>query len=276
MTSLETHGLVLGIEGDQHYDEVRATLATGDAVVLYTDGVIEARGAGELYGTERLDRALAERVALPPASWRAPCSMTVGCLRRASLPMIARSSSFVACDRAAPARGLVRPRRSSRGLGTRPREHSRSVRARGRARVRHARVRRAPGGGRNRRRRARQAPGSRAENRDARRGARLLRRAPSRCRPTGRPQAARPRVFRGRRIAAPRRLRAVMGELVRRWLAPAAGAGRPGAPTFLHAAARPARNLEASGACSGRRGALASLGSSLPPGWRRCSSDPAP
>ena len=66
VTSLETHGLVLGIEGDQHYDEVRATLATGDAVVLYTDGVIEARGAGELYGTERLDRALAERVALPP------------------------------------------------------------------------------------------------------------------------------------------------------------------------------------------------------------------
>jgi serine phosphatase RsbU (regulator of sigma subunit) len=46
---------------------VYATLGTGDAVVLYTDGVIEARRAGELYGPERLDAALQERAALPPA-----------------------------------------------------------------------------------------------------------------------------------------------------------------------------------------------------------------
>jgi serine phosphatase RsbU (regulator of sigma subunit) len=61
VTGLETRGLVLGIEPGQHYDEVRATLDVGGAVVLYTDGVIEARWEGELYGVERLDRVLSER-----------------------------------------------------------------------------------------------------------------------------------------------------------------------------------------------------------------------
>jgi serine phosphatase RsbU (regulator of sigma subunit) len=61
VTGLETRGLVLGIEPAQHYEEVRATLEVGGAVVLYTDGVIEARCEGELYGLERLDRVLSER-----------------------------------------------------------------------------------------------------------------------------------------------------------------------------------------------------------------------
>jgi serine phosphatase RsbU (regulator of sigma subunit) len=47
---------------------VGASLEVGGAVVLYTDGVIEARRAGELYGVERLDRLLAERRELPPAA----------------------------------------------------------------------------------------------------------------------------------------------------------------------------------------------------------------
>jgi serine phosphatase RsbU (regulator of sigma subunit) len=66
VTSLETQGLVLGIERGQRYEEVRDELAVGDAVVLYTDGVIEARRDRELYGLERLDRVLAEGAALPP------------------------------------------------------------------------------------------------------------------------------------------------------------------------------------------------------------------
>ena len=33
--------------------------------MLYTDGVVEARSGGELYGVERLDACLAERVGLP-------------------------------------------------------------------------------------------------------------------------------------------------------------------------------------------------------------------
>jgi serine phosphatase RsbU (regulator of sigma subunit) len=61
VTGLETRGLVLGIEPGQQYEEVHATLEPGAAVVLYTDGVLEARRDGELYGLERLDRLLAEQ-----------------------------------------------------------------------------------------------------------------------------------------------------------------------------------------------------------------------
>jgi sigma-B regulation protein RsbU (phosphoserine phosphatase) len=64
---LEARGLALGIEAAQHYDEVRALLAAGDAVVVYTDGVVEARRDGEFYGLERLDAVLAGRRDLRPA-----------------------------------------------------------------------------------------------------------------------------------------------------------------------------------------------------------------
>jgi len=63
---LESHGLILGIDSDQEYDEVRAELPSGASLVLYTDGVIEARHDGDLYGTERLDALLAEHRAVPP------------------------------------------------------------------------------------------------------------------------------------------------------------------------------------------------------------------
>lgn len=66
VTSLDAAGLVLGVERTQTYDEVKATLGVGDAIVLYTDGVLEARRDGELYGAERLDRLLAERSSLEP------------------------------------------------------------------------------------------------------------------------------------------------------------------------------------------------------------------
>lgn len=59
--ALEAPGLVLGIDGRQEYEEVRTTLAPGASLVLYTDGVIEARQDGELYGVERLDALLSER-----------------------------------------------------------------------------------------------------------------------------------------------------------------------------------------------------------------------
>jgi serine phosphatase RsbU (regulator of sigma subunit) len=67
VAALDTVGLVLGIEPGQEYEEVRVPLAPGDAVVLFTDGVLEARHDGELYGFERLDRLLSERRELPPA-----------------------------------------------------------------------------------------------------------------------------------------------------------------------------------------------------------------
>jgi sigma-B regulation protein RsbU (phosphoserine phosphatase) len=51
---------VLGIDAGQSYDEVVEVLAPGATLVLYTDGLVEARRGGELYGSERLDAVLAE------------------------------------------------------------------------------------------------------------------------------------------------------------------------------------------------------------------------
>jgi serine phosphatase RsbU (regulator of sigma subunit) len=55
---LAVTGLALGIEAGQTYDEMRLQLDPGATVVLYTDGLVEARREGELYGDERLDAAL--------------------------------------------------------------------------------------------------------------------------------------------------------------------------------------------------------------------------
>ena len=62
---LSLHGLALGIEGGQAYEAERVTLAPGDAAVLFTDGLLEARREGELYGEERLDASLAKHASLP-------------------------------------------------------------------------------------------------------------------------------------------------------------------------------------------------------------------
>jgi serine phosphatase RsbU (regulator of sigma subunit) len=63
--SLEALGLVLGIEPGQPYEELRRPFEPGAAVVLYTDGVVEARRESELYGEARLDRLLSEHCGLP-------------------------------------------------------------------------------------------------------------------------------------------------------------------------------------------------------------------
>jgi serine phosphatase RsbU (regulator of sigma subunit) len=63
---LAGRGLALGIEPDQDYEAERAELEPGSTIVLYTDGVVEARRDGKLYGEERLDRILAKGAALGP------------------------------------------------------------------------------------------------------------------------------------------------------------------------------------------------------------------
>jgi serine phosphatase RsbU (regulator of sigma subunit) len=63
---LETGGLALGIESGQQYDEVRTKLPVGASIVVYTDGVIEARRRHELYGVERLDALLSGHRELAP------------------------------------------------------------------------------------------------------------------------------------------------------------------------------------------------------------------
>jgi serine phosphatase RsbU (regulator of sigma subunit) len=65
--ALAAGGLALGIDPGQHYDEVREALPTGGVVVLYTDGVIEARREREFFGLERLDDVLVRKRELPAA-----------------------------------------------------------------------------------------------------------------------------------------------------------------------------------------------------------------
>jgi serine phosphatase RsbU (regulator of sigma subunit) len=60
VSSLDCGGLALGIDAPQEYEQIAAELEPGGAVVLYTDGVIEARRERELFGTDRLDAVLAE------------------------------------------------------------------------------------------------------------------------------------------------------------------------------------------------------------------------
>jgi GAF domain-containing protein len=62
---LQTGGIVLGVEPGQAYEELRADLPAGGVVVLYTDGVVEARRDAELYGVERLDALLARHADRP-------------------------------------------------------------------------------------------------------------------------------------------------------------------------------------------------------------------
>ena len=64
---LDAAGIVLGIDSGQTYEEVRTELPIGSTLVLYTDGVVEARNGGDLYGTERLDALLSRERELPAA-----------------------------------------------------------------------------------------------------------------------------------------------------------------------------------------------------------------
>lgn len=64
VVQLNPAGLALGIEAAQEYPAERLRLQPGSSVVAFTDGVIEARRNGELYGEERLDGLLAARAHL--------------------------------------------------------------------------------------------------------------------------------------------------------------------------------------------------------------------
>jgi serine phosphatase RsbU (regulator of sigma subunit) len=57
--SIVSAGPLLGIFGNATFGEVRLELSPGDTLVLFTDGVIEARARGQLFGEERLREVLA-------------------------------------------------------------------------------------------------------------------------------------------------------------------------------------------------------------------------
>jgi serine phosphatase RsbU (regulator of sigma subunit) len=65
VSALACGGLALGIIAPEEYEQVSTQLPQGGSVVLYTDGVIESRRGGELFGVDRLDRVLAANAALP-------------------------------------------------------------------------------------------------------------------------------------------------------------------------------------------------------------------
>ena len=60
-TPLSGHGLPLGIDAAPGYGESELTLASGELVFAYTDGLVEARRSGEMYGHERLARLVEQR-----------------------------------------------------------------------------------------------------------------------------------------------------------------------------------------------------------------------
>jgi serine phosphatase RsbU (regulator of sigma subunit) len=64
---LHVSGLALGVEPGQTYEETSATVERGGALVVYTDGVIEARREGEFYGVERLIEVVGASLQQPAA-----------------------------------------------------------------------------------------------------------------------------------------------------------------------------------------------------------------
>src|SRR5215211_7229703 len=61
---LRARGMPLGLMPGASYEEKEAVLETGDAALFYSDGLIEAHNPqGEMFGTPRLRRLVAERAA---------------------------------------------------------------------------------------------------------------------------------------------------------------------------------------------------------------------
>jgi phosphoserine phosphatase RsbU/P len=64
--TMDAEGLVLGVKDVVCFDQKEETLASGDLIFLYTDGLTEAQAPdGEFFGTSRLCRLLSENSHLP-------------------------------------------------------------------------------------------------------------------------------------------------------------------------------------------------------------------
>ncbi|AAR34030.1 SpoIIE family protein phosphatase [Geobacter sulfurreducens] len=64
---IDAEGLILGVNPLVEYEQNEVTMAAGDILLLYTDGITEATGAdGEFFGTARLARAMEEESGREP------------------------------------------------------------------------------------------------------------------------------------------------------------------------------------------------------------------
>ncbi len=66
--ALEGQGVALGLMDGAEFPETSTSLRPGDTLVLYTDGVTEARGVSDLFGQERLETTLAAVAGMPAAA----------------------------------------------------------------------------------------------------------------------------------------------------------------------------------------------------------------
>ena len=63
---LDVNGLILGVKPDVIYEENETEMASGDLLILFTDGLTEAENrAGDFFGEERLEELLREYHMLP-------------------------------------------------------------------------------------------------------------------------------------------------------------------------------------------------------------------
>ena len=66
-TELDADGLLMGIKTGVSFEEKITRVEAGDVLILYTDGVTDAdNDKGELFGTGRLSRVIAEQSRSPP------------------------------------------------------------------------------------------------------------------------------------------------------------------------------------------------------------------
>lgn len=65
-TALDTTGMALGMDAESCYFARRLVLERGDVLLLYTDGITEARRGGSFFGRERLEEALARHADARP------------------------------------------------------------------------------------------------------------------------------------------------------------------------------------------------------------------
>ncbi len=63
---LDVNGLILGVKPDVIYEEKETEMASGDLLILFTDGLTEAENHnGDFFGEDRLEELLREYHLLP-------------------------------------------------------------------------------------------------------------------------------------------------------------------------------------------------------------------